>query len=50
MLLLLPLLLIIIIRRRRAKDVWTKFDSQIYYTLFADNDSKQATKERKEKI
>ena len=32
----LPLLPLTII-----KDAWTNFDSQIYYTLFVENDSKQ---------
>ena len=40
---LLPVLLPII---TIIKDAWTNFDSQIYYTLFAENDSKQITKER----
>ena len=41
---ILMLLLLIII-----KDAWTNFDSQIYYTLYEENDLKQITKERRGK-
>ena len=45
LLLLLSLLLLLI--RRIIKDAWANFESQIYCTLFADNDLKQTTKEHK---
>ena len=41
----LPLLPLTII-----KDAWTNFDSQIYYTLFVENDSKQIIKGLKGKM
>ena len=44
---LLPEIIIIIIV---IKDPWTNFDSQIYCTLFVENDSNQTTKERKMKM
>ena len=44
---LLPEIIIIIII---IKDSWTNFDSQIYCTLFVENDSNQTTKERKMKM
>ena len=47
LLLVLVLLLMII---TIIKDVRTNFDSQIYCILFAENDSKQITKERKGKM
>ena len=45
---LLPEIIIIIIII--IKDPWTNFDSQIYCTLFVENDSNQTTKERKMKM
>ena len=47
MLLLLLSLLLLLLIRRIIKDAWANFDSQIYCTLFADNDLKQTTKEHK---
>ena len=37
---LILLLLLLTRRRMKIKDAWTNFDSQIYYILFMENDSK----------